>query len=139
MNLDWMKEPAMGGQRRVRGASRELVESARELRHRQTPAEARFWDAVRDRSAYSFRIRRQHPIGRYVLDFWIPSHRLAIELDGDVHLDDEIAAQDAVRTEWLESQGVQVLRFTNAEIFNDLERVFQIIDRHIREINAANS
>jgi hypothetical protein len=48
------------------------------------------------------------------------------------HLDDEVTAQDAVRTEWLASQGIRVLRFTNAEIFDDLEAVFQVTDRHIQ-------
>ncbi|CAN5404858.1 hypothetical protein BH09CHL1_BH09CHL1_18260 [soil metagenome] len=121
----------MDHQKRVRGASPELVDSARELRRKQTPAENRFWDAIRNRSAYSFRIRRQHPIGTYVLDFWIPSLRIAIEIDGDIHLEADVSANDSSRTEWLESRGILVVRFTNAEILDDLERVLQTIDRLI--------
>jgi very-short-patch-repair endonuclease len=114
---------------RIRGTSREIVESARELRRRQTPAEARFWEAVRNRDTFPHRIRRQHAIGTYIVDFWIARPRIVIELDGSIHDEDEIAGQDLARTEWLQAQDILVLRFSNADVFDDLESVLSEIDR----------
>ncbi len=71
--------------------------------------------------------RRQHPIGRYVVDFYCSSARLIVELDGPHH-DDLIAAdRDQARTKWLNEQGFRVLRFRNAEVRGDIERVVQTI------------
>ncbi len=89
-----------------------LVPAARQLRREQTPAEAALWRLVRgDRLGVSF--RRQHVIGRFVVDFCCPAARLVIELDGAVHDSDEVRAQDAWREEQLRELGYDVMRFPN--------------------------
>jgi len=73
------------------------------------------------------RFRRQHPAGRYVLDFFCPECRLAIEVDGEAHSRGDRPQRDRVRDEWVRSQGVAVLRIPASEILNDLDAVV----RHI--------
>jgi very-short-patch-repair endonuclease len=122
----------MRERRRVRDAAPELIDAARDLRRRQTPAESRFWEAVRSRQGLGYRVRRQHPIGGYVLDFWIPAHHIGIEIDGPIHQNDDVATSDAERAAWLNAQGITVLRFTNEEIFDNLEKIFNAIEAEIR-------
>lgn len=90
--------------------------AAREMRREPTPAEEHLWQALRG-SALGVRFRRQHPVGRFILDFWCPAARLAIEVDGDIH--DLQQERDAERTAVLESFGYSVLRFRNEEVMQD--------------------
>ncbi|HWG06303.1 MAG TPA: endonuclease domain-containing protein [Beijerinckiaceae bacterium] len=92
---------------------------ARELRRKMTLPEVVLWQAVRKGRLAGLRIRRQHPIGPYILDFYCPSARLAIEVDGLVH---DIAAQvrhDERRTAWLAERGVRILRIAAMDILKD--------------------
>ena len=107
---------------RLRGASQKLVDSARELRQQMTPAEEELWRALR-MGAVGRRVRRQHPIGASVVDFFIPSAGLAIELDGSVHDVLDVAVHDRERAAWLEAQGIRVIRFQNDEVLNDVTGV----------------
>jgi very-short-patch-repair endonuclease len=109
---------------RYRSATAQLVESARDLRRNQTVPEAHLWKHLRRRHL-GLRIRRQHPVGPFVLDFFVAEVQLAIEIDGAVHDDPLVFAQDAARTEWLEHAGIHMLRFSNADV---MERVGQVID-----------
>ena len=101
------------------------VPAARALRIEQTAAEERLWDALRNRQLNGLKVRRQHPVGPYVLDFCIPSLRLAIELDGPVHDDQRDA--DAAREAWLRQSGYDLLRFPNEAVFGDLPSVLEAI------------
>ena len=62
------------------------------------------------------KFRRQHSVGRYVLDFYCPAERLGVELDGEVHADPARAVHDGVRQQALEASGVRVLRFENRAV-----------------------
>src|SRR6266516_1036085 len=95
----------------------------RELRGRLTIAEARLWNHLKGRSLWGRKFRRQHSVGPYVLDFYCPGERLAVELDG--------AAQDrdAIRTRCLQSAGIRVVRFENREVIENLEGVLVVIAR----------
>ncbi len=73
------------------------------------------------------RFRRQHPIGPYVADFFCPSIRLVIELDGYFHDDVLRIERDAARTAWLNERGVRVLRFSNEAILKSLDDVLDAI------------
>ena len=98
---------------------------ARDLRHNPTEAERRLWSALRNRLLDGYRVRRQAPIGPYVLDFVCSAKRLVIELDGGQH-----AAQqdhDLARTEWLSSHGFRVLRFWNTEVLQNTTGVLESI------------
>lgn len=86
------------------------------LRRDATPAERRLWLMVRAKRLDGRKFRRQHGVGRYVLDFYCAEEKLAIELDGAVHADPQRAAYDAERQRELEALGIRVLRFENREV-----------------------
>lgn len=98
---------------------------ARNLRRRQTPAETKLWRHLRDRRLGGFKFRRQHPIGRFFVDFYCAACRLVVEIDGDSHA--EQVEYDTARTQRLESRGCRVIRFTNREVCNQLEAVLEAI------------
>jgi very-short-patch-repair endonuclease len=102
---------------------------ARQSRQFSTDAERRIWSALRDRRLSRYKFRRQHPIGRYVVDFVCIEHRLAIELDGGQHATDP---QDPSRTDWLERQGWQVIRFWNNDVLSNTGAVLETILRAVR-------
>jgi very-short-patch-repair endonuclease len=97
---------------------------ARALRQSSTDAELRLWAALRGRRLADFKFRRQHPIGRFVVDFVCTKHHLIIEADGGQHADSEA---DAERTKWLEREGWRVLRFWNNDILANTEGVLTTI------------
>ena len=112
----------------VRGkTTRSVVERARNLRREQTPAEQRLWSALRHRQLAGLKFRRQHPYGQFILDLFCVEYQLAVEVDGDVHLDLERAAHDAERSEFLVQRGIRVLRFTNEEVEQHLPDVLRKI------------
>jgi type I restriction enzyme M protein len=100
-----------------------LVERARELRKKQTLAEALLWDIVRDRQVENLKFRRQHQVGDYIVDFFCHEHNLVVEADGDVHDVGYQKKHDKKRDAWLKGQGYTLLRFRNEDILNDLESV----------------
>jgi len=91
------------------------------MRKEPTPAERRLWKEVRGGAFHGIPFRRQHTIGRFVVDFFTPTHRLAIELDGEIH--DSQQEQDALRTEALNDRGIRVIRFRNEEVLSHLDTV----------------
>jgi very-short-patch-repair endonuclease len=103
---------------------------AREKRREPTEAEKRLWQRLR-RKQLGLRFRRQHAIGRFIVDFYCRSAQLVIEVDGPVH--QYTAEQDAVRQEYLESLGLQVLRFTNEEVRGAEDEVVERIAAVLRE------
>ena len=120
--------PAAGGERsRIRGIPTEGTEAARALRRRMTPAERYLWEAIRERRLAGLKFRRQYQVGPYVLDFYCPECKLAIELDGDIH--DELREYDADRTAHLQEYGYQVLRFRNEDVLRNRAAVLERIER----------
>ncbi len=104
-----------------------LVHLARQYRRQPTLAEKKLWNALRDRRPAGLKFRRQHPFGRYLLDAYCVKRQLAVEVDGAVHQEPDQAAHDAEREAFLNSQGIQVLRFKNDEVENNLEEVLRKI------------
>jgi very-short-patch-repair endonuclease len=104
----------------------QIMHQAGELRHNQTPAEIKLWKYLRRGQRWDIKFRRQHAIGRYIVDFCAPGKKLIIELDGSQHIDQK--EYDAERTTYLESQGYRVLRFWNKNVMNDIEGVIRAID-----------
>ena len=98
----------------------EILRIARDHRHPLTPAETKIWARVRNRGL-GFKIRRQHPIWRFIADFYCAEAKLVIEIDGDSHAEPDQAAYDQARTEWLEVRGYQVIRIMNEDIHKYLE------------------
>ena len=103
-----------------------LIVKARYLRQEETKAEKILWEQLRN-NKLGIKFRRQHPIGSYVLDFYAPSLGLAIELDGDVHR--ESKEYDKERTKYLSTQKIQVVRFWNKEVEQDLANVLNQIKK----------
>ena len=100
--------------------------NARRLRGEMTPPEIGLWLALRKNEA-GLRFRKQHPAGKYVLDFYCAPARLAVEVDGEAHARGDRPARDAVRDAWLVSQGVRVLRYPAQEVLTNLEGVVRQI------------
>lgn len=105
-----------------------IVHRARALRHEATSAEKVLWSALRGKQMAGLKFRRQHPLGQVILDFYCVEKRLAIEVDGPIHLNPPQAAHDEDRTEYLAKQGIRVLRFTNGEVERHLLDVLKRIE-----------
>ena len=104
-----------------------LLAAARSLRSSQTDAEQRLWSCLRRKQLGGFRFRRQHPLARYVLDFFCCEVRLAIELDGGQHTSESAHLYDHERTSFLQKRSITVMRFWNSEVFENLEGVLLVI------------
>ena len=102
----------------------------RRMRKKPTPAEALLWKALRG-GRVGAKFRRQHPIGRWSVDFCCPAAMLAVEVDGDIH--DLQREHDEVRSADLEMRGFRVVRFRNEQVTGDLDGVVQEIGRLLRE------
>jgi len=103
-----------------------MQERRRELRKKMTSAEAALWKKLQ-KQQLGERFLRQYSIGHYVVDFYCPKYKLAIELDGEVHFNEEQQEYDKQRTQFLNSVGVNVIRFENSDVFKNTERVLEII------------
>jgi very-short-patch-repair endonuclease len=87
-----------------------------------TDGERKLWLELREfRRWYGIHVRRQVPIGKYIADFAIHSHKLAIEVDGEFHVLTSRAIRDQLRDEWLSAQGYRVLRFTTGELWDSFD------------------
>jgi very-short-patch-repair endonuclease len=117
---------------RIRGTNPQTEQAARSLRKNLTPAEAKLWNALRSRQLAGLKFRRQHPVGQFIVDFYCPSCKLVIEVDGDIHTQQK--AYDDARTNHLQSFGYRVLRFSNEEVLSDLQTVLT----HILQIVEAD-
>lgn len=100
---------------------------ARELRQTSPQAERKLWRALRDRQLAGLRFKRQVAIGPFFADFSCHECKLIVELDGDHHA--ETRVYDDRRTRWLESQGYQVIRFWNEDVFTSFDAVLDEIAR----------
>jgi very-short-patch-repair endonuclease len=108
-----------------------LSRLARELRKKQTSAEALLWQLLRDRQLLGFKFRRQHQFGDYVTDFYCREARLVIECDGSAHDPNEQWHHDQQRDAYMMAQGLRVLRFPNERILNEPESVLEEIAGHL--------
>jgi very-short-patch-repair endonuclease len=106
--------------------NRELVPMARTLRKNMTREERHLWyDFLRD---YPIKFTRQKVMGKFIVDFYCPTVKLAIELDGSQHFEKTAIKKDAERTAYLEKFGVVVIRFTNDDVTRHFESVCDYID-----------
>jgi len=128
--LRFVKSPSPSG-RGARGEGQkafiptDILNNARELRKNQTDAEQLLWGLLRDRSFANKKFRRQHPIGRYILDFYCHEAQLAIELDGGQHNETSAKRYDAERSQFLTQQGIHVIRFWNNEVLQQTDAVLE--------------
>ena len=105
---------------------------ARKLRLEATDVERQLWQRLRGAQIDGASFRRQHPAGNYVLDFYCPALRLAVELDGGQHA--AAAERDRVRDAWLSKNGVTLLRFWNSDVNGNLSGVLEVIAAKVSEL-----
>jgi len=98
-----------------------------EMRRQPTPAENALWQTLRNRQLAGAKFRRQHAIGRYIVDFISTNHKLIIEVDGAVHAEQSQAEYDTGRSTCLAELGYTVLRFSNEQVQHALQSVLEKI------------
>ena len=103
----------------------ESIKKSRELRKNMTPQERKLWNIIRNRQFFGYRFRRQFPIGAYIADFICREKKIIIEIDGGQHNTDENLVYDRNRTEYLNSEGYNVVRFWNNDIDNNMSGVYE--------------
>jgi very-short-patch-repair endonuclease len=105
---------------------------ANQLRRNETEAEEKLWAMLRNRQLKGKKFRRQHAIMNYVADFYCHESKLVVEADGDYHRDPDMVEYDKVRTIHLNEAGITVLRFWNADIIKNPEKVIQKIAEYLQ-------
>ncbi len=88
-------------------------------------AEIILWSKLKGRGLKKLKFRRQYGVGRYVIDFYCPELKLAIEVDGDSHFSDKAKEYDLKRQKYIENFGIKFIRFTNEDIYQNLEGVLE--------------
>lgn len=115
--------------------NRPVLKSRRkELRNNSTAAEKMLWQMLRHSNLDGYKFRRQHSIGTYILDFYCPAEKLAIELDGDSHFTDDAMVYDHKRTAYLNALNIKVIRFLNTDVYDDLNAVCERILAEIKNV-----
>jgi 5-methyltetrahydrofolate--homocysteine methyltransferase len=107
-----------------------LRQFAREMRKEPSKAENILWQVLCNRQIDGLKFRRQHVLGKYIVDFCCIEHGLVVEFDGDSHAEQEV--YDEHRTNWLESQGFRVIRFSNFDVLENLGAVVEEIQEACR-------
>ena len=113
--------------------TRSLVGNARNLRRNMTDAERKLWNALRNNQA-GVKFRRQVPFGRYILDFYCHHLKLNIELDGSQHLMEEHLKKDKIRDQWLQENGVEVVRFASGDAMRNIDGIGEAILEKIKKL-----
>ncbi|MCQ4288707.1 endonuclease domain-containing protein [Pseudomonas stutzeri] len=112
-------------------ASTEQRLFAKRLRSQLTDCERLLWRQLRNRQLGGMKFRRQHPSPPYVLDFYCAERMLVVELDGGQHYEEIGLEKDRLRTDYLERQGLEVLRFSNLDVLQNLDGVLTEILRWV--------
>ena len=112
----------------------ELREFRKDLRNNSTSAEATLWLSLKRKQLDGRKFRRQFSVENYIIDFYCPSEKLAIELDGAGHFTSSGAEYDEERTKVLNTHGINVIRFENVEVFERLESVIDDIKGNFQNL-----
>ncbi len=113
------------------GATPDIFRKAKELRRYETEAEKRLWARLCRNQLLGLKFRRQHPINRFIVDFYCVKIKLVIEVDGNIHEIPENKVYDIGRSQILNDFGIKVIRFTNEEIIEDIEKVVKNIEKNV--------
>ena len=105
------------------GARQNIFEKAIALRKNMTLAELILWKKLKDRELFKTKFRRQHPVNIFIVDFYCHEYKLAVEIDGEIHLNKEANEYDSNRTNDLNKFGIKVLRFSNDQIIFNIDSV----------------
>ncbi|SRR3989339_1000736 len=109
----------------------ELKNKRRSLRKNFTDAERRLWSRLRNKQLFGFKFFRQYSVGSYILDFYCPMAKLAIELDGGQHIQGVQVLYDEKRTGYLNEHNIKVIRFLDNDVLKNTEGVLLEISRNL--------
>lgn len=105
------------------------------LRKNMPEPEKLLWRKLRNRQLLNYKFRRQFSVGKYIVDFYCPERKLAIELDGESHfLTNEAMHEDKNRQRFIENLGIKFLRFTNEEIMKNMDGVLEVIESKLKDL-----
>ena len=110
------------------------MDRRRDLRNNPTRAEKEMWQGLRKHRANGYKFRRQHSLGPFIVDFYLPEWKLAVEVDGVTHDDPQAKEYDGRRTEFLRTNGIEVIRFTDGEVLWSVDMCVAKIIEKIEEI-----
>ena len=116
------------------GASASVFEKSRILRKSMTKAETTLWQVIKRGQIFGLHFRRQHPINRFIADFYCHKARLVIEVDGEIHNTQDQMEYDECRNYFMNELGLLVLRFTNKQVMQDLENVECVIREQVGKL-----
>ena len=105
----------------------------RQLRKNMPKSEIILWSKLKNRQIQGERFLRQYSVDQYVIDFFCPRLKLAIEVDGDSHALLSVEEKDKLRQEYIESFGIRFLRFSNVDVYKNLDNVCQVIFDNIEK------
>lgn len=105
------------------------------LRSNMTRPEQIIWVHLRKKRLGGYKFRRQFGIGKYIVDFYCPKLKLAVEVDGDSHYTDRAIKYDQERDQWINSLGITIIRFTNLDVTTNIEEVINTIKQYIEFLN----
>jgi cyclase len=120
------------------GASHLIFENAKRLRNNMTDSEIALWMYLR-RGINGLKFRRQHPIGVYIADFYCHKAKLIVEIDGSVHNQEEVQIQDKIREEDIKQLGYDIIRFTNNEVHQSIDKVLDKIKNRLINLQTQNA
>jgi len=115
------------------GASPEIKNRAKALRKRMTYCEKVLWQVLRKNRLRHYYFRRQHPISRFIVDFYCHELKMVVEVDGGYHLSPVQHEKDLNRSAELEKFGIKIIRFSNDEIMKNVRRVEWQLDNEVKE------
>ena len=116
------------------GATPPVFEKARELRNNMTKAEKILWQVINNGQVFGLHFRRQHPINKFIADFYSHKVRLVIEVDGEIHSTEEQMEYDRSRNYFMNELGLLVLRFTNQQVINNVDAVLFSIKEEVTKM-----
>lgn len=130
-----MKKPSVP-RRKMYPYNPKLKEYARQLRNDCTHSEKMLWQCLKGDQVKGYDFHRQKPIGNYILDFFCHELELGIEVDGHTHESEIVKRKDTRKEKYMNEQGITVLRFTDDEVFGNLDLVVKKIELWIEEFES---
>lgn len=106
-------------------------DNRQKLRKNMPPAEVILWTYLKNRQIKGYKFRRQYSISNFIIDFYVPKVKLAVEIDGESHASEIAETYDTQRQKQIETLGVNFLRFTNWDVYENLEGVLEEISNHL--------
>lgn len=113
------------------GATPGIFEKAKLLRLNMTEAEKKLWEALNNKKFKGYRFKSQHPIQKFIVDFYCHNSKLVIEIDGEIHQNMDVNERDIGRTYELENFNLKIIRFTNQQVLTNLEEVIKVIELNL--------